>query len=291
MNGAELGRAAARLANVPESTAHAVIRKTIDAALDTLRSGGSVTLPGLGVIKVAQIKRTEFVNPRAKGGKVQATGPRFKLSFKMAKTVFDNPPGAVIAPPAAPVFAVGVQAFQHVEVQDMSVFVPVNLGVIRATTAAANAIVLGSVPMAAADQFQRVRAEVLGTRKQSAWLGQCWLRFELWVTVAGVQHEQAAATVRIGAAHNCGVYYWSMKASYQASGGACALLLDVDWWDDDTTQAQRVNQSLVWSVRPDAVEFRMRYVGQDFAALEPLSNADAHWSEVLQGSIEALRVQ
>lgn len=102
MNGAEIGRAAARLANVPESTAHKVVRKAIDAMLDTLRAGGSVTLPGLGVIKVAQINRTEFANPKVKGGKVQATGPRKKLSITTSSKVFDNPPGAVIDPPAVP---------------------------------------------------------------------------------------------------------------------------------------------------------------------------------------------
>lgn len=99
MNAAELGRAAAALANVPESTAHKVIRKAIDAMLDTLRAGGSVALPGLGVIKVAQINRTEFVNPRVKGGKVQAMGPRKKLSITTSLKVFDNPPGALIDPP------------------------------------------------------------------------------------------------------------------------------------------------------------------------------------------------
>lgn len=101
MNAAELARRVAALEGLPEYRAQQILRSAVAAMSETLQQGGSVVLAGLCTIGVTNIKRTEFVNPRQRGGTVTAAGTRYKLKISTAAGMFDNPPGVISHPPGA----------------------------------------------------------------------------------------------------------------------------------------------------------------------------------------------
>lgn len=177
----------------------------------------------------------------------------------------------------------------------MATYESVLRGRIEAGESLANALVV--VPEKALDQLKTLAVldvTAWGNRKPSAWQGTCWLRFELWgrVPSAGgstALQEMGVLIVEIEQAHNCGQYYWQFGAHIEVSAGCTAVRWSVDWWDD--LRNQQPVQALVWPVRLESVEVRMRYAPtQQQAGLPAVQSSAAHWSTVDAGTVKTVEV-
>lgn len=178
----------------------------------------------------------------------------------------------------------------------MATYESVMTGRIEAGEGLANSLVV--VPAKALDQSKALAvldATAWGNRASAYWVGTCWLRFELWglVTPAGggaqVWQEMGVLIVDIEQAHNCGQYYWQWQAHAEVTAGHTAVKWSVDWWDD--LRNQQLSQALVWPVRLESVELRLRYAPtQQQAGLPVVQSGDAHWCTVDAGTLKTVEV-
>lgn len=94
MNGGELARALAQAQGIPAYKARQAVRIVTDQIVGTLRAGGSVSLSGLGKMKVKQMAARDYTNPKDKTKVVKAAA-RYGVAFTAAPGLFNNPVGVV----------------------------------------------------------------------------------------------------------------------------------------------------------------------------------------------------